>query len=68
VYTVGAGETPATAFSPARMRADLRAIRDDLRAIRDDLHADTVDVTGDGVERLTATTAEAAERGLRSPD
>jgi hypothetical protein len=61
VYTVGAGETPATAFNPARMRADLRAIRDDL-------DADTVDVTGDGVERLTATTAEAAERGLRSPD
>jgi hypothetical protein len=57
VYTVGAGDTPATAFSPARMRADLRAIREDL-------HADTVDITGDGVERLTATAAEAAERGL----
>ncbi|WSQ09079.1 abortive phage infection protein [Streptomyces sp. NBC_01231] len=57
VYTVGAGETPGTAFSTARMRADLRAIRDDL-------HADTVDVTGDGVERLTATAAEAAELGL----
>ncbi|MET7455346.1 abortive phage infection protein [Streptomyces sp. NPDC005574] len=57
VYTVGEGERPATAFSPARMRADLRTIRDDL-------HADTVDVTGDGVERLTATAAEAAERGL----
>jgi hypothetical protein len=57
VYTVGAGETPATAFSTARMRADLRAIRDRL-------HADTVDVTGDGVDRLTATAAEAAERGL----
>ena len=57
VYTVGAGETPGTAWSAARMRGDLRAIRDDL-------HADTVDVTGDGVERLTATAAEAAERGL----
>ncbi|MDQ0601863.1 hypothetical protein QF037_006208 [Streptomyces canus] len=57
VYTLGAGETPATAWSADRMRADLRAIRDDL-------HADTVDVTGDGVERLTATAAEAAELGL----
>ncbi|GGW59650.1 hypothetical protein GCM10010503_41060 [Streptomyces lucensis JCM 4490] len=58
VYTVGAGETPGTAFSTARMRRDIRVIRDRL-------HADTVDVTGDGVERLTATAAEAAERGLR---
>ncbi|MER6739121.1 abortive phage infection protein [Streptomyces puniciscabiei] len=58
VYTVGAGETPGTAFSAARMRQDIRVIRDEL-------HADTVDVTGDGVERLTATAAEAAERGLR---
>ncbi|MER5549819.1 abortive phage infection protein [Streptomyces sp. NPDC002589] len=58
VYTVGAGETPGTAFSAARMRKDIRAIRDEL-------HADTVDVTGDGVERLTATAAEAAEQGLR---
>ncbi|MEU6350572.1 abortive phage infection protein [Streptomyces sp. NPDC047072] len=57
VYTVGAGETPGTAWSTARMRADVRAIRDEL-------HADTLDVTGDGVERLTATAAEAAERGL----
>ncbi|MFF8401674.1 abortive phage infection protein [Streptomyces sp. NPDC014846] len=58
VYTVGAGETPGTAFSANRMRRDIRVIRDEL-------HADTVDVTGDGVERLTATAAEAAERGLR---
>jgi hypothetical protein len=57
VYTLVAGETPATAWSAERMRKDLRAIRDDL-------HADTVDVTGDGVERLTATAAEAAELGL----
>ncbi|MFF6912765.1 abortive phage infection protein [Streptomyces sp. NPDC012466] len=57
VYTVGAGETPGTAWSARRMRHDIRAIRDQL-------HADTVDVTGDGVERLTKTAAEAAERGL----
>ncbi|MEV0179860.1 abortive phage infection protein [Streptomyces sp. NPDC050625] len=57
VYTVGDGETPGTAFSTARMRKDIRVIRDEL-------HADTVEVTGDGVERLTATAAEAAERGL----
>ncbi|MCD9872458.1 abortive phage infection protein [Streptomyces guryensis] len=57
VYTVGEGETPGTAWSAARMRRDIRAIRDRL-------HADTVDVTGDGVERLTATAAEAVERGL----
>jgi hypothetical protein len=59
VYTVGAGETPGTAFSLARMRQDIRAIRDDL-------HADTVDVTGDGVERLNATASEVAERGLHA--
>ncbi|GHE06266.1 abortive phage infection protein [Streptomyces alanosinicus] len=58
VYTVGEGETPGTAFSASRMRKDIRAIRDELCA-------DTVDVTGDGVERLTATAAEAAEQGLR---
>ncbi|NKQ23497.1 abortive phage infection protein [Streptomyces galbus] len=57
VYTVGAGGPPAAGFSAARMRADLRGIRDAL-------HADTVDVTGDGVARLTATAAEAAELGL----
>jgi len=59
VYTVGEGETPATAWNPRRMRADLRAVRDEL-------HADTVDVTGDGVDRLTATAAQAAELGLHS--
>ncbi|MCQ9180837.1 abortive phage infection protein [Streptomyces sp. IBSBF 2953] len=57
VYTVGEGETPATGWSARRMRADIRAVRHQL-------HADTVDVTGDGVERLTATAAEAAEQGL----
>jgi hypothetical protein len=39
-------------------------MRADVRVIRDELYADTLDVTGDGVERLTATAAEAAERGL----
>ena len=39
-------------------------MRHDIRAIREDLHADTVDVMGDGVERLTKTAVEAAERGL----
>ncbi|WP_128381661.1 abortive phage infection protein [Streptomyces cavernae] len=57
VYTVGAGETPGTAWNAARMRRDLRAIQREL-------HADSIEVTGDGVERLTATMAEAAERGL----
>ncbi|MFF7969896.1 hypothetical protein [Streptomyces sp. NPDC007905] len=32
VYTVGAGETPATGFSPTRMRRDFRVIRDELHA------------------------------------
>ncbi|KUO09620.1 abortive phage infection protein [Streptomyces sp. DSM 15324] len=57
VYTVGEGETPATAWNAHRMRTDIRAVRRDL-------HADTVDVTGDGVERLQATAREAAEQGL----
>ncbi|WP_330291093.1 abortive phage infection protein [Streptomyces sp. NBC_00576] len=57
VYTLVDGETPATGFNRARMRADIRAIRDDL-------HADTVEVTGDGVERLNATASEVAERGM----
>ncbi|BCJ47427.1 hypothetical protein GCM10010168_17850 [Actinoplanes ianthinogenes] len=41
-----------------------RRMRHDLRVIRHDLHANSVKVTGAGVERLTATAAEAAERGL----
>ena len=57
VYEVGEGETPGTAWSPARMRADIRVIAHDL-------HASAVKVTGDGVERLTSTAAAAAERGL----
>lgn len=57
VYEVGEGESPATAWSPTRTRADMRAIRRDL-------HADTVKITGDGVERLTRSASEAAELGL----
>ncbi|MEV0226037.1 abortive phage infection protein [Streptomyces sp. NPDC050704] len=57
VYTVGAGETPGTAWSERRMR-------EDIRVIGSELHADTVEVTGDGVERLNATASEVAERGL----
>ncbi|MFD6926202.1 abortive phage infection protein [Streptomyces sp. NPDC059944] len=57
VYEVGDGETPATGWN-------LRDMRADLRAVAHDLHADSVKVTGDGVGRLTATAAEAAERGL----
>ncbi|MFE4547160.1 MULTISPECIES: abortive phage infection protein [unclassified Streptomyces] len=57
VYEVADGETPGTAWSARRMRGDLRALAHDL-------HANSVKVTGDGVERLAATAAEAAERGL----
>ncbi|MGW6454560.1 abortive phage infection protein [Streptomyces sp. NPDC055078] len=56
-YTLGAGETPGTAWSAARTARDVRAIRRDL-------HANSLKVTGDGVERLTTTAAQAAERGL----
>lgn len=56
-YAVEDGETPATGWNAARMRADMRAIADDL-------HASTVVVFGDGVERLAATAEEAAGRGL----
>lgn len=57
LYEVADGENPATGWNAKRMRADLRAIRNDL-------HANSVSVWGDGVERLAATAAEAAERGL----
>ncbi|MGI5198163.1 abortive phage infection protein [Streptomyces sp. CA-288835] len=57
VYTLGAGETPGTAWSERRMR-------EDVRVMADELHADSVEVTGDGVERLNATASEVAERGL----
>lgn len=56
-YEVGAGETPTTGWHAGRMR-------EDMCAIEDRLHATTVSVFGDGVERLGATAAEAAERGL----
>ncbi|MEU9608172.1 abortive phage infection protein [Streptomyces sp. NPDC048057] len=56
-YTLVPGETPGTAWSARRMRSDLRAIARDL-------HANSVKVTGDGVDRLTATASEAVERGL----
>ncbi|MEV3993866.1 abortive phage infection protein [Streptomyces sp. NPDC049837] len=56
-YEVAEGETPGTAWSAARMRKDLRVIKEEL-------HASSVKVTGDGVDRLTATSSEAAERGL----
>ncbi|MEU7135065.1 abortive phage infection protein [Streptomyces sp. NPDC046261] len=56
-YEVGAGETPATGWSAARMR-------EDIRVIKDELHASSVSVFGDGVDRLSATASEAAERGL----
>ena len=57
VYTVGAGETPGTAWSERRMRRDIGLIGREL-------HADSVEVTGDGVERLNATASEVAERGM----
>ncbi len=56
-YEVIDGETPATSWSMARMRGDIRAIQQDL-------HAGSVSVFGTGVERLAATASEAAERGL----
>ena len=56
-YEVADGGTPETGWSAARMRADMRAIGEQL-------HANSVSVFGDGVERLSATASEAAERGL----
>ncbi|MEU7040725.1 abortive phage infection protein [Streptomyces varsoviensis] len=56
-YTVGAGETPATAYNADRMR-------EDVRAIKERLHANSIKVTGDGVDRLTTTAEAAAQRGL----
>ncbi|MBL1100650.1 abortive phage infection protein [Streptomyces coffeae] len=56
-YEVIDGETPFTGWNATRMRHDLRAIRDQL-------HASSVSVFGTGVERLAATSSEAAERGL----
>jgi hypothetical protein len=56
-YGVADGETPSTGWDATRMRADLRAIAGDL-------HAGSVSVYGTGVDRLAATAAEAADRGL----
>ncbi|WKX70123.1 abortive phage infection protein [Streptomyces sp. XD-27] len=56
-YEVGKGETPGTAWNAARVRKDIRVIKEEL-------HAGSVSVFGDGVERLTAASSEAAERGL----
>lgn len=56
-YEVTDGGTAATGWNAARMRTDMHAIRNRL-------HAGSVSVFGDGVERLTATATEAAERGL----
>ena len=56
-YQVQDGETPYTGWDATRMVADMRAIADDL-------HASSVSVFGNGVERLTATASEAAQRGL----
>ncbi|MFI2031546.1 abortive phage infection protein [Streptomyces buecherae] len=55
-YEVGE-EAVDAGWTPARMRADIRAIKDDL-------HASTVSVWGDGIDHLAATSSEAAERGL----
>ncbi|MEV6492275.1 hypothetical protein AB0M20_27180 [Actinoplanes sp. NPDC051633] len=56
-YAVGDGDVAGTGWTAARMRADLRAIACDL-------HANAISVYGTGPDRLAATAAEAAERGL----
>ncbi|MFD8864730.1 abortive phage infection protein [Streptomyces sp. NPDC059590] len=56
-YEVIDGDTPATSWSAARMRKDIRTIGDEL-------HASSVSVFGTGIDRLKATSSEAAERGL----
>ncbi|WP_432585642.1 abortive phage infection protein [Streptomyces sp. HD1123-B1] len=56
-YEVIDGETPFTGWDATRMRRDIRVIKDEL-------HASSVSVFGTGVERLAATSSEAAERGL----
>ncbi|KUF18935.1 hypothetical protein [Streptomyces silvensis] len=57
MYECQDGETPHTGWDRARMRSDLRVVAHDL-------HANSVVAFGTGVERLAATAAEAAERGL----
>ncbi|WP_055414010.1 MULTISPECIES: hypothetical protein [Streptomyces] len=56
-YEVIEGDTPATSWNATRMRKDIRVIKNDL-------HATSVSVFGSGVDRLKATSSEAAERGL----
>jgi hypothetical protein len=56
-YEVTDGDSPQTSWNAARMRTDIRVIKERL-------HASSVSVFGDGVERLKATSTEAAERGL----
>ncbi|MFI1394512.1 abortive phage infection protein [Streptomyces sp. NPDC020681] len=56
-YEVGEGETPATGWNAARMR-------EDIRVIKEELHAGSISVFGDGIDRLSATSTEAAEHGL----
>ncbi|HEX3812742.1 MAG TPA: hypothetical protein VHX59_07855 [Mycobacteriales bacterium] len=56
-YEVADGGTSQTSWRADRMRTDLWTIKELL-------HASSVSVFGDGVDRLTATASEAAERGL----
>nr|WP_206441423.1 abortive phage infection protein [Streptomyces boncukensis] len=56
-YEIADGETPHTGWEAHRMR-------EDLRVIKEELHATSVQIWGSGVERLSATAREAAERGL----
>jgi hypothetical protein len=39
-------------------------MREDIAAIKNELHADSISVYGDGIDRLKATSSEAAEHGL----
>ncbi|MFJ4876368.1 abortive phage infection protein [Streptomyces sp. NPDC088745] len=56
-YEIEDGEHPETGWHADRMRRDLRVIADRL-------HASSVSLFGTGIDRLAATAAEAAERGL----
>ncbi|WP_190138374.1 abortive phage infection protein [Streptomyces longispororuber] len=57
LYECADGETPHTGWDRNRMCSDVRAIRRSL-------HANSLVAYGTGVERLTATAAEAAEHGM----
>lgn len=56
-YEVIDGETPDTSWNATRMRKDIQVIKNEL-------HATSVSVLGTGIDRLKATSSEAAERGL----